>query len=72
MEKTFESDRMVNINNKEILGLFLSNYLYQTNHQFVEIPKPMCKKLGYNRVQYSNTPVLQHSGIWNNEGKDDA
>ena len=67
MEKTLEPDRMVNNNNKNILGLFLSNYIYQPNHQIVEIPESMCKQLSRNRVQHSNTPVLQHSGIWHKE-----
>jgi len=61
MEKIFEPNRMVN-NNKNTLGLFLSNYINQTNHQIVEIPKPMDKKLDRNRIQHSSTPTLRHLG----------
>ena len=69
MVKIFELDRMINTNYKNSSGLFLSNYIYQANLQFVVIPDSMCRKLSRNRVYHSDTPVLQHSGIWNNEEK---
>ena len=63
----FELDRMVNTNYKNNSGLFLSNYIYQANRHFVEFPESVRKQLNCNRVQHSNTPVLQHSGIWHKE-----
>ena len=67
MVKIFEPDHMVNTNYKNSSGLLLSNYIYQANRHFVEIPESMRKQLSRNRVQHSNTPVLQHSGIWHKE-----
>ena len=67
MVKIFELDRMVNTNYKNSSGLFLSNYIYQANRHCIEFPESMRKQLSRNRVQHSNTPVLQHSGIWHKE-----
>ena len=67
MVKIFELNRMVNTNYKNSSGLFLSNHIYQANRHFVEFPESMRKQLSRNRVQHSNTPVLQHSGIWHKE-----
>ena len=69
MGKKFELDRMVNTNYKNSLGLFLSTNKYQANRHCVDFPESMRKQLSCNRVQHqhSNTPVLQHSGIWYKE-----
>jgi hypothetical protein len=58
---------MVHENNKNIWELFLSDNMYQINIYIGGIPGTMCKKLDSNRIQYSNTPVLQPSGTWNKE-----
>ena len=67
MAKKFELGRMVNTNYQNSSGLFLYNYIDQANRHFVEFPEPMCNQLSRNRVQHSNIPVLQHSGIWHKE-----
>jgi hypothetical protein len=70
MEKIFEPDRIINNNKQNILGLFSSDYIDQTDQQFFEIPESMFNKLDRNRIQHSNAPLLQHSGIWNEGDKD--
>jgi len=69
MVEIFEMDCMVNTKYNNGSGLFLSDYIYQANRQFIEIPESMCKQLSRNRVRHSNTPVIQHSGIWHDEAQ---
>ena len=65
----FELDRTVNTNFKISSGLSLYNYMHGVNRHFVGFPESMRKQLSRNRVQHSNIPILQYSGIWHKEGQ---